>query len=98
MMELQNTNASLAIIANGVQYNRITNGSGEARLNVRLNPNNYIFAVTDGQEVVSSSVNVLSTIETSDISMFYKDGTKYSVKLCDLDGNIMPNKKCCNYY
>ena len=24
--------------------------------------------------------------------MFYKDGTKYSVKLCDLDGNIMPNK------
>lgn len=86
------TNASLAIIANGVQYNRITNGSGEARLNVRLNPNNYIFAVTDGQEVVSSSVNVLSTIETSDISMFYKDGTKYSVKLCDLDGNIMPNK------
>ena len=86
------TNASLAIIANGVQYNRITNGSGEARLNVRLNPNNYIFAVTDGQEVVSSSVNVLSTIETSDISMFYKDGTKYSVKLCDIDGNIMPNK------
>lgn len=86
------TNASLAIIANGVQYNRITNGSGEARLNVRLNPNNYIFAVTDGQEVVSSSVNVLSTIETSDISMFYKDGTKYSVKLYDLDGNIMPNK------
>lgn len=86
------TNASLAIIANGVQYNRITNGSGEARLNVRLNPNNYIFAVTDGQEVVSSSVNVLSTIETSDISMFYKDGTKYSVKLCNLDGNIMPNK------
>lgn len=86
------TNASLAIIANGVQYNRITNGSGEARLNVRLNPSNYIFAVTDGQEVVSSSVNVLSTIETSDISMFYKDGTKYSVKLCDLDGNIMPNK------
>lgn len=86
------TNASLAIIANGVQYNRITNGSGEARLNVRLNPNKYIFAVTDGQEVVSSSVNVLSTIETSDISMFYKDGTKYSVKLCDLDGNIMPNK------
>lgn len=86
------TNASLAIIANGVQYNRITNGSGEARLNVRLNPNNYIFAVTDGREVVSSSVNVLSTIETSDISMFYKDGTKYSVKLCDLDGNIMPNK------
>lgn len=86
------TNSSLAIIANGVQYNRITNGSGEARLNVRLNPNNYIFAVTDGQEVVSSSVNVLSTIETSDISMFYKDGTKYSVKLCDLDGNIMPNK------
>lgn len=86
------TNASLVIIANGVQYNRITNGSGEARLNVRLNPNNYIFAVTDGQEVVSSSVNVLSTIETSDISMFYKDGTKYSVKLCDLDGNIMPNK------
>lgn len=86
------TNASLAIIANGVQYNRITNGSGEARLNVKLNPNNYIFAVTDGQEVVSSSVNVLSTIETSDISMFYKDGTKYSVKLCDLDGNIMPNK------
>lgn len=86
------TNASLAIIANGVQYNRITNGSGEARLNVRLNPSNYIFAVTDGLEVVSSSVNVLSTIETSDISMFYKDGTKYSVKLCDLDGNIMPNK------
>lgn len=37
------TNASLAIIANGVQYNRITNSSGEARLNVRLNPSNYIF-------------------------------------------------------
>lgn len=87
------TNASLAIIANGVQYNRITNGSGEARLNVRLNPNNYIFAVTDGQEVVSSSVNVLSTIETSDISMFYKDGTRFAAKLYDSNGKIVSNKK-----
>lgn len=51
------TNASLAIIANGVQYNRITNSSGEARLNVRLNPSNYIFTVTDGLEVVSSPVH-----------------------------------------
>ena len=51
----------------------ITNGSGEARLNVRLNPSNYIFTVTDGLEVVSSPVHVLSTIRTSDISMFYKD-------------------------
>lgn len=87
------TNASLAIIANGVQYNRITNGSGEARLNVRLNPNNYIFAVTDGQEVVSSSVNVLSTIETSDISMFYKDGTRFAAKLYDSNGKIVSNKE-----
>lgn len=87
------TNASLAIIANGVQYNRITNSSGEARLNVRLNPSNYIFTVTDGLEVVSSPVHVLSTIRTSDISMFYKDGTRFAAKLYDANGKIVSNKE-----
>lgn len=87
------TNASLAIIANGVQYNRITNSGGEARLNVRLNPSNYIFTVTDGLEVVSSPVHVLSTIRTSDISMFYKDGTRFAAKLYDANGKIVSNKE-----
>ena len=87
------TNASVAIIANGVQYTRITNSSGEAKLNVGLNPNEYIFTVSDGLEVVLSNVNVLSTIKTSDISMFYKDGTKFSAKVYDNDGKIAVNQQ-----
>lgn len=87
------TNTSVSIVANGVQYTRITNSSGEAKLNVGLNPNEYIFTVSDGVEVVLSSVNVLSTIETSDISMFYKDGTRFTAKVYDADGKVVSNKE-----
>ena len=58
-----------------------------------MNPSNYIFTVTDGLEVVSSPVHVLSTIRTSDISMFYKDGTRFAAKLYDANGKIVSNKE-----
>ena len=85
------TNASLAIIANGVQYNRITNSSGEARLNVRLNPSNYIFTVTDGLDI-GNKVTVLPTLVTKDLNMKYLDGSNFTAQVLDGKGTPLANQ------
>ena len=74
---------------NGVFYNRLTNENGTARLNINLNPGEYILTATDPLTGLQMSYNitVLPTLEATDLEMTYKDGSTFNVTVLDGQGN-----------
>ena len=66
---------------NGVFYTRQINGSGVARLNLNIEPGNYIITAEYNGCRVSNSITVLPVLSAKDISMTYKDGTKFKATL-----------------
>ena len=78
---------------NGIFYYKQTNIRGEAKLNINLNPGDYIITAQYNNCKVSNSIKVLPTILSNDIVMEYKDGTKF--KACTLDdvGKPKANEK-----
>ena len=74
---------------NGVLYHRQTNIQGIAILNLNLVPGDYIItAYYDGCRV-SNNIRILPTLKANDITMEYRDGTKFKVYV--LDGNGKAN-------
>ena len=78
---------------NGVFYNRTTNESGYAKLNINLYSGEYIITAEYKGCMVSNNITVLPTIYTEDVEMYYKDGTTFDAKLVDGQGNPLANEK-----
>ena len=74
---------------NGVFYNRTTNENGTARLNINLNPGEYILTAIDPLTGLQMSYNitVLPTLNATDLEMKYKDGSTFNVTVLDGQGN-----------
>ena len=86
------TGVDVTFNINGVFYTRQTNSDGIASLNINLIPGNYIITAQYGESKVSNNIKVLSIIETHDVVMKYMDGTKFSAKILDNQGNPYPNQ------
>ena len=81
-------NTSVKFNINGVFYTRTTNASGWAKLNINLPKGEYIITAYNPvtEESRSNVIDVLSRItENVDITMNYRDGTKF--KVCIIDDN-----------
>jgi hypothetical protein len=78
---------SATININGVFYTRISDASGYVKMNINLNPGTYIATIQYNGLMMSNTVKVLSILKGHDISMKYRDGTKYEVQLLDSQGN-----------
>ena len=74
---------------NGVFYNRTTNENGTARLNINLNPGEYILTAIDPLTGLQMSyiITVLPTLNAIDLEMTYKDGSTFNVTVLDGQGN-----------
>ena len=77
---------------NGVFYNRTTNASGLVKLNINLRPGNYVITATYKGCSVANNITVLTTLETKDLSMKYKDGSTFNAKVLDGQGKALANK------
>ena len=78
---------------NGVLYTRETNGEGVAKLNINLNPGEYILtSIHPNGLQVGKKVTVLPTLEGSDLTMNYKDGSQFKARLVDGTGRALANK------
>ena len=77
---------------NGVFYNRTTNASGLVNLNINLRPGNYVITATYKGCSVANNITVLTTLETKDMSMKYKDGSTFDAKVLDGQGKALANK------
>ena len=78
---------------NGVFYNRETNENGTARLNINLNPGEYIITAIDPITGLQMSYNitVLPTLNATDLEMKYKDGSAFSATVLDGQGKPLAN-------
>ena len=75
---LKNTMVKFNI--NGVYYNRSTNENGVARLNINLNPGNYILTAENPStaEFYTNKVTVSSLIaDDNDLTKYYRNESKY---------------------
>ena len=77
---------------NGVFYKRMTNGTGHVKLNINLNPGEYIVTANYKGMVVSNTIKVLSVIEAKDLNMVYRDGSKFEARILDGQGNPYPGQ------
>ena len=83
-------NTSVTYNINGVFYNRITNASGWARLNINLERGTYILTAYNpvtGEEA-SNSIEVISRIvEVHDLFKFYHNDSQYVVRVLAENGS-----------
>ncbi|WP_296885884.1 Ig-like domain-containing protein [uncultured Methanobrevibacter sp.] len=77
---------------NGVMYDRQVGQNGLARLNINLNPGQYIITAMNDVtgERTANNITVLSRItETKDITKYYRNGTQYTAKIIGDDGKAV---------
>ena len=88
---LNNTEVEFNI--NGVFYYRKTDDEGVARLNINLNPGEYIITAKNPNsgEMSSNVVTVLPNIaENHNLIKYYRNDSQYVVRLLDDEGNPKP--------
>lgn len=84
-------NVDLTLNINGVLYHRTTDAVGSASIAINLDPSTYIVTVwrNDNGETISNTIEVKPLfIENKDITMYYRNGTGYTVKVVNQDGSI----------
>ncbi len=85
-------NKNITVNLNGRNYYRITDSNGEIIFKINLMQGKYPITVTNpvSKEKRTTYVTVLpSIIENKDVIMFYRNGSKYTVRLVGLDGKIV---------
>ena len=87
-------NVNITININGVFYNRTTNENGTAKLNINLNPGEYLLTAIDPLTglMMSYNITVLPVLTAEDISMKYRDGTQFVATLLDGQGKAYANQ------
>ena len=73
---------------NGVFYTRTTNEFGIVKLNINLQPGDYIITAEYNGCSVSNYITVLPVLNAEDITMKYRDGTKFVATLVDGQGHL----------
>ena len=90
---LANTNITFNI--NGVFYTKSTDDNGSVKLNINLRPGNYIltaYNLVNGEES-GFNITVKSLIESSNLTKYYLNDSKFEVKIYNKDGSLAINKK-----
>ena len=77
---------------NGILYNRKTNSSGQATLNINLPPGNYIVTADYNGDKVSNTILVRPVITASDLTKVYGSPDPFVAKLVDGQGRPYSGK------
>ncbi|WP_407380126.1 hypothetical protein [Methanobrevibacter sp.] len=77
---------------NGVFYNRTTNETGHAKLNINLAPGDYIITTSYDGCIEGNNVHVLPTLTGNDLNMTYGDKSQFTANLVDGQGNPYANQ------
>ncbi|WP_407379413.1 DUF3344 domain-containing protein, partial [Methanobrevibacter sp.] len=85
-------NETVTFNINGVMYERKTNASGYAKLNINLQPGTYVITAMYGGSFVANNITVKPILSAEDVSMKYLDGTQFKATLLDGQGNPFANQ------
>ena len=83
---------SVRLNINGVFYTRVSNQFGYVKMNINLMPGEYIVTVDYNGLFASNKIKVLPVIESKNLVMRYKDGSKFEVKILDGQGRPYANQ------
>ena len=80
---------------NGIFYDRLTNENGTAKLNINLEPGEYILTAIDPLTglMMSYNITVLPVLNATNLEMKYMDGSTFNVTVLDGWGNPLANAK-----
>ena len=70
----------------------MTNSEGIAKLNINLNPGEYVITAEYKDSMISNNIKVLPILLTKDLTMHYQDKSKFEAKLLDGKGNPFANQ------
>ena len=89
------TGKNITLNINGVFYNRLTNENGTAKLNINLEPGEYILTATDPLTGLQMSYNitVLPVLFADNLEMKYKDGSTFNTLVLNGEGKPLTNAK-----
>ena len=78
---------------NGVFYDRLTNENGTAKLNINLEPGEYILTAIDPLTglMMSYNITVLPILSAENMEMTYMDGSTFNTTVIDGHGNPLAN-------
>ena len=78
-----NASQNVTFNINGVLYTRATDSEGIVRLNINLNPGQYIITTNNPStgENKSNKITVLSYIKSEDLVKYYKNDSQFIVKV-----------------
>ena len=76
----------------GVFYNRTSDENGYVKLNINLNPGDYIVTAEYNGYKVSNNIKVLPLLIASDLTKPFLDLTPFTVKLVNGHGNALIDK------
>ena len=80
-------NETVTFNINGVMYERKTNESGYAKININLQAGDYIITAMYGGCNVANNITVKPILNATDITITYKGGTQFKATLVDGQGN-----------
>ena len=81
------------ITINGQVYERTTDSTGTASMAINLPAGNYKADVEYGEEKVTSSVRIKSTLEGNDLTKMFRNASQYYIKVLDSNGNPLSGQK-----
>ena len=84
-------NQTVTFNINGVMYERKTNASGHAKLNINLPPENYVITAMYGGCNVANNITVLPVLSAEDLTKKYGDLTPFIANLVDGQGLPLAN-------
>lgn len=85
-------NESVLFNINGVFYNRTTNESGYAKLNINLAPGDYIITAEYKECKVSNNITVLPTLTADDLTKSYGSTDQFVATLVDGQGKAFADQ------
>lgn len=82
-------NASVSISVNGINYTRMTDGNGTAKLNINLGEGTYDITATNPAtgETKTNSIRVIGLLESSNLVKYYKNASQFVVRVLTPDGS-----------
>ncbi|WP_409200921.1 right-handed parallel beta-helix repeat-containing protein [Methanobrevibacter sp. DSM 116169] len=89
-------NQTVVLVINGQSYSRLTNGTGHASIALNLDPGSFNASATytygNGSILtLNNTVFINSTVQGSDLTKLYRNGSQYQATILDKDGNPIAN-------
>ena len=78
---------------NGVFYNRTVNATGHVKMNINLNPGNYVITAEYKGCKVSNNINVLPVLTGKDLTKKFGEPGQFEATLVDGQGKAYANQK-----